>query len=464
MADQALVDRLAALHNLTDAPRAELEWLVDHGDLKHFEIGDVVVPVNAPVDYLFVFLSGHYAIHLDRGFSARRVMEWSTGEISGLLPYSRLTTPPADVIVEEAGDVLCVHRQHLPALIQTCPELTSTFVHLMVDRARVFKANDLQDEKMISLGRLAAGLAHELNNPSSAIERSAKLLAAGVEEAGQASQAFGAADLTDAQRAAVSKLKESCLATRFIARGALERADRQDAFADWLRDHGADDEMAAALADTGVSLQQFDELAAGLPPAALAASIRWLAANCALRQLTSDVETAAGRIHDLVGSIKRMTYMDRHTVAEAVDIAQGLRDSAAVLGHKARDKAADLSIEVDDDLPTVEGLGGELNQVWINLIDNALDAIPNGGRIAITLRRDAKGAVVRVSDNGPGIPADIVSRIFDPFFTTKAVGAGTGLGLDIARQIVLRHRGEIDVDSAPGRTEFRVWLPAAKAR
>jgi len=175
-----------------------------------------------------------------------------------------------------------------------------------------------------------------------------------------------------------------------------------------------------------------------------------------------DIENAAARIHDLVGSIKRMTYMDRHPVAEPVDIAQGLRDSAAVLGHKAREKSADLIVDADTDLPTVEGLGGELNQVWINLIDNALDAIPKGGRIAVTLRRDPKGAVVRITDDGPGIPADLVSRIFDPFFTTKAVGEGTGLGLDIARQIVRRHRGEINVDSAPGRTEFRVWLPAAK--
>jgi signal transduction histidine kinase len=177
------------------------------------------------------------------------------------------------------------------------------------------------------------------------------------------------------------------------------------------------------------------------------------------RTLASEVESAAKRIHDLVAAIKGFTYMDQSRTPRPVEIGKGLADTMEVLGAKARGKSVEVSLHVADDLPTVEALGGELNQVWDNLISNAIDAVPESGHIEVTAVGQPKWVVVTVVDDGPGIPAGIMERIFDPFFTTKPMGSGTGLGLDMARRIVREHEGQLEVESRPGRTEFRVLLP-----
>jgi len=204
-----------------------------------------------------------------------------------------------------------------------------------------------------------------------------------------------------------------------------------------------------------------NELARAVSGEKLSATLRWIASGCAVRRLARDIERAASRVHALVSAIKGITYMDRATTPEPVDLAKGLTDTLAVLAKKARDKSASLTVDVPKDLPRAIGFGGELNQVWINLVDNALDAINDGGRVTVTAREEAGMVVVHVLDDGPGIPADVQSKIFDPFFTTKPVGKGTGLGLDIVRRLVDQNSGRIDLDSSPGRTEFRVRLPAA---
>jgi signal transduction histidine kinase len=177
--------------------------------------------------------------------------------------------------------------------------------------------------------------------------------------------------------------------------------------------------------------------------------------------LTSDIEKAASRVHDLVQSMKRFTFMDQRQMPEPIDLSQGLRDSVALLLHKARKKSVGVTINVADDVPRVHAIGSDLNQVWTNLIDNAIDAAPEAGHVEISARRELQFVVVRVVNDGPGIPPDIRERIFDQFFTTKPVGQGTGLGLPIARQLIQRNQGDIDVISQPGRTEFRVSVPVA---
>ena len=184
-----------------------------------------------------------------------------------------------------------------------------------------------------------------------------------------------------------------------------------------------------------------------------------MAADCATRRIAVEIERAASRIHDLVAAVKGFTRMDHATVPEAVEIGRGLTDTLAVLQSKARAKSVAVTVTVEPDLPLVQGYGGELNQVWLNLIDNALDAVATGGRVEIAATHNGGAVEVRVVDDGPGIPDDIRGRIFDPFFTTKQVGEGTGLGLDIVRRLVQRHDGSIEVDSRPGRTEFLVRLP-----
>ena len=231
--------------------------------------------------------------------------------------------------------------------------------------------------------------------------------------------------------------------------------------ASWLARRSLRGVTADELAETALSVKDLDELAAALGDEALPFGLRSLAAGHRTRVLASEVEIAANRIHSLVAAIKGFTYMDQSNVPKPVAIGQGLADTMAVLGAKARGKSVSVSIQVPDDLPPVGGLGGELNQVWANLLDNAIDAAPESGHVEVTAAGAAKSVVVRVVDDGPGIPPEQAERIFEPFFTTKPVGAGTGLGLDIARRIVRQHDGQIEVDSRPGRTEFRVILPRA---
>ncbi len=208
-----------------------------------------------------------------------------------------------------------------------------------------------------------------------------------------------------------------------------------------------------------MTLEALDELAEHLDAEALDAALDWVAAGCAVRILARESERAASRISELVSAMRRLTHMDRAPVPEPVHVEQGLRDTLLVLGHKARNKSLSLKVEVAPDLPRVRAVGGELEQVWMNVLENAMDAADLGGTVSVTAKPEGHSLVVRIVDDGPGIPLEHQSRIFDPFFTTKAQGEGTGLGLDIARANLERHGGDIDFDSRPGRTEFRVTLP-----
>jgi signal transduction histidine kinase len=454
--------RLAGHKTLGAAPPEELAWLAAHGSLRELRAGDVLTAKGAHVEAMFVVLSGRIAIIVDRGAGPRKIMEWREGDVSGVLPYSRLVSPPGDSIAQEPSTILAVHRDHLVAMTRECHEVTSILVHTMLDRTRAFTSSDLHDEKMISLGKLSAGLAHELNNPASAIERSAAILQSRLEDSERASRVLGASSLTDAQLAAAESVRRACMATRERGvRSPLEEADREEAIADWLADHGLDDGSAEALAETTVTVEALDRLAGAVDGLALNAVIKWAATGCSVRGLASEIQEAATGISRLVAAIKGFTHMDQAAVAESVDVVQGLSNTVAVVKSKARAKQVAVVVNAEPGLPHVRGFVGELNQIWLNLIDNALDAVPESGRIEVLANRDQQRVVVRVVDNGTGIPSQIRERIFDPFFTTKPVGVGTGLGLDIVRRLVQHNDGEISVESEPGRTEFRVVLPAA---
>jgi signal transduction histidine kinase len=454
-----LVDRLAALPKLEGIPRPELEWLVAHGDLEVCDAGTMIAPKGKRIEKLWVILTGHVAVEVDRGVGPRRVTDWRAGDVSGMLPYSRMTGPPGDNYLEAPSELLAIHERHFPEMVHRCPVFTAHCVHSMLDRARSFNTSDLQDEKMASLGKLAAGLAHELNNPASATVRGAKQLLAILVQADTASRALGAAGLTEDLFAAIEQVRSTCLAQPAgTVLSALQQADREDEIADWLERHQVDPAHAEPLADTGVTIDVLDTLASATTGDTLDAALRWIAAGCATHSLAMDIEQAATRIHELVAAIKRFSYMDGRTGPELIDLEPGLRDTIRVLAAKARSKGAAITLEIAPELPRVHAIGGELNQVWLNLIDNALDAIPESGRVAVSARAELGRVVVRVVDDGPGIPPDDLPRIFDPFFTTKPPGQGTGLGLDIARRLLRLHHGDITVQSRPGRTEFRVSL------
>jgi signal transduction histidine kinase len=457
-----LVDRLTQHKTLASAPREELAWLVSHGSVRHLDEGELMVAAEAPVDGLFVVLTGHVAIFVDRGAGRHKVMEWRAGDVTGVLPYSRLVRSPGNSVALEPSDIFVVARGDLAAMIRECHEVTSILVHKMIDRARVFTSSGLHDEKMISLGKLSAGLAHELNNPASAIERSAALLEDRLEDAEQATRALGAARLTEGQLAAIDAVRASCFATRAHAvLSPIQQAEREDAIADWLAEHSLDAAIAGSLAETAVTLDALDRIAEAVGGPPLDAILRWAAAGCSVRALASEIQEAATRISGLVLAIKGFTHMDQATAAEPVDLTLSLGNTVTVLKSKARAKSIAVAVNVDPDLPHVLGFAGELNQIWANLIDNALDAVADGGRVEVMANRERQRVVVRVVDNGPGIPAEIRERIFEPFFTTKGVGRGTGLGLDIVRRLVSHNDAEIEIASRPGRTEFRVSLPVA---
>jgi len=429
--------------------------------LRRLDPGGVLTSKNGPVEGLHVVLDGYLTIHVDRGAGPRKVMEWRAGDVTGMMPYSRIVSPPGDVKAEEPTELITVSRQDMAGLIRECPEVTASLVHVMLDRARTFTKSDLHADKLMSLGKLAAGLAHELNNPASAVARSANAFAEQLMEFEAASRELGSAGLSAEQISVAEKIRNACQTEGSpLPLSALAQEEREESIERWLAAHKVTIDFAGALANTSITLDQLNELAGSMGGQTLGVSIRWIAAGCGAWQLASEVHEAASRISNLVEAIKGFTEMDRAQTPEPVHLEKGVASTLVVLGAKARNKSIAISKSIEANLPAVMGFGGELNQVWANLIDNALDAAPEGGRVEISAARSGANVVVRVTDNGPGIPVDVQARIFDPFFTTKPVGQGTGLGLDIVRRLVVQHKGAIDFDTKPGRTQFVVTLPA----
>jgi signal transduction histidine kinase len=463
MSEIDLMGRLRAFPSLAGVPPEEIEWLASHGRYDKGEAGMIAAPRGKRIENLWIVLSGHLAIRVDRGAGLHRIVEWRTGDVGGMLPYSRMAGPPGDTYYEEKTEILLIHEKHFPEMVQRCPVFTAHTVHVMVDRARTFNASELQDEKMISLGKLAAGLAHELNNPASALVRNAKMLLDSLPQADAAARIVGAVVLKEEWKESIERTRLTCLAASADhVLSPVEQADREDAFADWLTLHQLDPGYAVPLAESAITLEALNDLDKAMSGKTLDAALRWIASGCAMRSLALDIERAATRIHELVAAVKRFTYMDNLAGPDSVDVEAGLRDTIRVLASKAKTKGAAIALDIEPNLPQAYANGGALNQVWLNLIDNALDAIPDAGRIHISARREHDSIVVQLVDNGTGIPPDIAPRIFDPFFTTKPPGEGTGLGLDIARRLLGRYHGDISFSSQPGRTEFVVRLLTRK--
>jgi signal transduction histidine kinase len=455
-----LIDRMGRLPNFNEIPQEEIEWLVAHGQFEVHKVGTVLGPKGKPLNRLWIILSGCIAVRIDRGIGPRLVIEWRSGEVSGMLPYSRMISPPGDNYIAEKCELLSINTSDFKEMIQLCPKFTAYTVHLMLDRARSFKVSDLQYEKMISLGKLAAGLAHELNNPASAVLSGAKMLLPEIEKANSTSRILGSADLTVDQLKLIEKIRTICL-NKNIDKilSPLELTEREFEISEWLLDHKVDPNCAHIISETSLTFDELNELAESLSEEKLTACIQWIATGCTLSLLASDIENAAGRISDLVSAVKRFTYMDNLGKSEFADIETGLRDTIKVITSKINSKKASIELYVEENLPRVKAVGSDLNQLWMNIIDNALDAIYENGYIKIKAHREQNYVLVSISDNGPGIPENIISQHFDPFFTTKPPGMGIGLGLDIAKKLVNSFRGNINVRSQKGWTEFRISIP-----
>jgi len=460
MSPDSVVDQLAALPVFQSVPRADLEWLAAHGEMRSFPAGSVFFNSTESMEDMFVLIAGRLMLRMDnKAGGSRTLLRAGAGRVLGTLPYSRFQRPPGTTLVDEDLTVFALHQRHFPAMTHDHPALTTALVHHMLDRAREFRTVQLNDDRLQSLSKLASGFAHELNNPASAAARTAQALVGLLEEESAAARELMAAGLTGEQLAVVDAIRAE--STRPLApRSALEAADREDDIAEWLLRHGMDAQAAEPLGASAVTIPTLEHLSRALPPDIVRHVIRWVANGAAAREASRQIENASCRIHDLVKAVKGFTFMDREGVPEPVDVARGLADTLAMLEGKARAKSAIVRYETAPDLPRVEAFGSELNQVWEKLVDNALDAVGPQGSVTITATARGDSVVVRIADDGPGIPEAIQTRIFDPFFTTKPVGQGTGLGLDMARRIVQNHGGDIDFTTQPGHTVFRVRLPA----
>jgi signal transduction histidine kinase len=389
------------------------------------------------------------------------VIPLKTGDVTGVLPFSRMKQFSVGLKTVTETRLLRFPSAHFSELVYKMPELAQRLVGLMSDRIRETTRREQQRDRLASLGKLSAGLAHELNNPASAAKRATSQLREVLTKIRDASHELGSRDLTAAQRAEIEKVETAFVQSDETPPDPLAISDLEEQIDALLRSHGQNDlwQLAADLARKNVKPAALESLFAILDAGTARAALVRIAASVEIATLLNEIESGTSRISDLVRAIKEYTYMDQ-TPLQNVDIVKSLETTLTILNHKLKHG---VTVERDyQKIPLlVNSFGSELNQVWTNIIDNAIDAMHGEGKLKVRVYREDDCVVVEITDNGPGIPDNVRAHIFEPFFTTKGVGEGTGLGLDTVQRIVKKHRGNIQLESVPGQTRFQVWLPIA---
>jgi signal transduction histidine kinase len=451
----------------SDLPDEQLAWLAEQGEEVRAEAGDVLFREGDAAEHMFVFFEGEFEGRSSRA-SERRIFHARAGDVTGLLPFSRLQRLQGSGRATTRLRLARFHKQIFPEMLQRMPVLAERLVALMLDRTREFTRISEQSEKLEALGKLSAGLAHELNNPAAAVRRAAAAIWDVRQELRAAFLRLDQRNLTREQRIYIAQCEEEALqriqGPASPPLSALERSDREQELEDWMQARAVPEpwKLASMLAEAEFTPATLAHISETVGAEALPDTLVRINYSLVAARMVEEMRQGATRISELVQAIKEYTYMDQGAEQE-LDIHAGIESTLTILAYKLRGKSIQVEREYDTRLPKICAFGAELNQVWTNLIANAIDAMPDGGRLRIRTFQDLHDVVVEVQDNGHGIAPDVLPHIFEPFFTTKGVGEGTGLGLDTALRVIRKHRGDIRVDSKPGATTFRVGIPTAVA-
>ena len=457
---------------LSDLPEEHLQWILDHSQYQEYEDGTPILRSGAPTTRMMFILEGNIAFYKD--VNGREVYyftfgnDTATGGVSGLMPYSRMKTSPGTGYAVGKVRGVGLEKEHFPELERLNPDLIQRLIGYMTERARAFATIQLQHEKVNALGKLSAGIAHELNNPASAINRISEELSCRIKLNFEHTEKLLSQNISARH---IQSIRELVMAKQKNKEGngklsAMQRIEREDTISDWLQENGLEDnrEASETFAEGGFSTDDFETIKKDSGKDVLIPLLQWLENLVTSQRIVKDLEEASTRISTLVTAIKSHVHMDRTNELQPTNIHNDIENTLTLLGHKLREKNITLKKSFCKDLVDIPAYIGELNQVWTNLIDNAIYAVDKNGELTIETSCDNKNVKVKIIDSGSGIPKEIISKIFDPFFTTKKMGEGTGIGLDTVNRIVKHHNGEIKVDSVPGRTEFAVCIPVVAAK
>ncbi|MEO6453743.1 MAG: ATP-binding protein [Ginsengibacter sp.] len=460
------IEDLKKVIALSDLPDAHLQWILEHSEYHEYADGDIVAKYGEPAEIMWISLAGKVAFYMY--INGRQVYYFTfennnvTGGVGGLMPYSRMKTYPGYSYALGELKLLRINKKHFAELELLNPDFIQKLIGYMTERAKAFATTQLQHEKVNALGNLAAGIAHELNNPAAAINGISGELTKRLDRNYELTEKLLECNITPQYMQNIRTLvkKKEDEPKQKIKLTTLQRMQKEDEIEEWLQSNGLTQrETAETFSEYGFSTEELENICKNLGKEAFIQLIPWLENLLSSRKIITDLANASGRISNLVGSIKSHVHMDRTNDLEPTNIHQDIENTLTLLGFKLREKNIEINKKFCHNMPPVPAYGGELNQVWTNLIDNAIFALEKNGSLTIETSCDDKNIMVSITDNGKGISKEIISRIFDPFFTTKKVGEGTGIGLDIVNRIVKRHKGDIKVTSEPGRTEFTVCIP-----